>query len=67
MDGQSLESEFEEQSHNMSSYGDVRVPPYLHSGLVAVITVLSFLASVIRGWRGLRGGERGFDPSGETS
>ena len=27
----------------MSSYGDVRVPPYLHS----VITVLSFLASVI--------------------
>ena len=47
MDGQSLESEFEEQNHNMSSYGDVRVPPYLHSGLVAVITVLSFLASVI--------------------
>ena len=47
MDGRRLESEFEEQSHNMSSYGDVRVPPYLHSGLVAVITVLSFLASVI--------------------
>ena len=40
MDGQSLESEFEEQNHNMSSYGYVRVPPYPHSGLVAVITVL---------------------------
>ena len=47
MDGRSLGSEIEEQNHNRSSYGDVRVPPYLHSGLVAVITVLSFLASVI--------------------